>query len=76
VVQATARDIMADAMLRLDEMGFDILATVHDEIIIEHTTESADSQLKVVEHVMRQNMPWSVGCPLDVEGFVTKRYKK
>ena len=76
VTQAVARDIMADAMLRLDEMGYRILASVHDEIIIEHPTESADSQLKVVCHVMRQNAVWSVGCPLDVEGFVTKRYKK
>lgn len=34
-IQAIARDILAEAMLRVDATGFDIVAHVHDEMIVE-----------------------------------------
>ena len=76
VVQATARDIMSDALVKLDAVGYTLVATVHDEVIIEHSYYSADEQLEHVERIMRENELWSTGCPLDVEGFTTVRYKK
>ena len=35
IVQAVSRDILASAMLKLDEYGYDIICTVHDEFITE-----------------------------------------
>lgn len=77
IVQATARDIMASAMLELDEAGYDILLTVHDEIIIESSDNNdLGLTLKTVEGIMSQQRDWHLGLPLAVEGFVTKRFKK
>ena len=76
VTQAVARDIMADALLALDSKGYRLLATIHDEIILEVEKESAESTLREVEHIMRENARWSEGLPLDVEGFHSFRYKK
>lgn len=76
VTQAVARDIMADALLTLDRKGYRLLATIHDEIILEVEKESAGDTLREVEHIMRKNARWSEGLPLDVEGFHSVRYKK
>ena len=76
VVQATARDVMVDAMLELDAKGHDIILTVHDEIIVECDESKADLTLKAVESIMSRGSQWTTGLPLAVEGFVTKRFKK
>lgn len=76
VVQACARDIMADALVKLDAAGYTLVATVHDEVIIEHDAATADLHLIMVESIMRTNNSWSDGLPLGVEGFTSVRYKK
>jgi DNA polymerase len=76
VVQACARDIMADALVKLDAAGYTLVATVHDEVIIEHDADDADLHLIMVESIMRTNNSWSDGLPLGVEGFTSVRYKK
>jgi DNA polymerase len=74
VTQATARDIMAEAMLRLTEVGFEVLMTVHDEIVCAAGPNSID--LELFEHVMRQEPEWFKGIPLNVDVQYAERYQK
>ena len=70
VTQAVARDILAHAMLRYD----DIAIHVHDEPVREATVGSVD--IKQFEQEICDLPAWANGCPIEAEGFLTKRYKK
>jgi len=74
VVQAIARDFLAEAMLRIEKAGYPIVATVHDEIVCE--LENDKGSLEEFETIMRQCPTWGAGCPIGVEGFEAKRYRK
>jgi DNA polymerase len=72
VTQAISRDVMADAMLRLDEAGFDVNMTVHDEIVAPGPAERLDE----FETIMRQPPTWWPDLPMDVEVQHKRRYQK
>jgi DNA polymerase len=72
IVQAVARDCLADAIYRLWWMGFDIRFHVHDEIVI----EGAPRDLGAAIAVMRAPPPWAPGLPLGAEGFHGPYYRK
>ena len=77
IVQATARDILADAMQRLCINGYkDIVFHVHDEVIIEVPKAHAETYLKDIEEIMGQDIPWMPGLPLKAAGYVTPFYLK
>lgn len=71
-VQATARDIMADALVKLD----DVVLHIHDEVIIEVSDLDPETKLSQICDIMRDAPSWANGLPVDVDGFVTKRYCK
>ena len=70
VTQATARDLLAEALIRMDEAGIPVVAHVHDEIV----AETEDS--KLVVKLMIENPHWATSLPIGAEGFVTERYRK
>ena len=74
IVQAIARDCLAEAMLRLDEHGFRIVMHVHDEVVIEAPEE--DDCLDEVCRIMGQPLDWAPGLPLPAAGYETKYYRK
>ena len=74
IVQATARDCLAEAMLKLDEAGYKILMHVHDEVIIE--SDPADGELEKVIKIMSENVSWNRGLKLDADGYTTPYYRK
>lgn len=74
IVQATARDCLAEAMLRLDRAGYKIVMHVHDEIVLE-MPEGQGSVEEVCE-IMGQPLRWAPGLPLPADGFETEFYKK
>lgn len=78
VVQATARDVIAAGMQNADRAGFEVLLSVHDEIITE--TGRDDLDLERLVACMTQgiggNIPWTDGLPLAAEGFERGRYMK
>ncbi len=73
LVQATARDIIAEAIVRLDEAGIMIVLHVHDEIVAE---VAAEFDSKIVADLMRIRPSWALTLPIDVEFQETAQYVK
>lgn len=74
IVQGTARDCLAEAMLRIDAKGYNIVGHVHDEIITE--VPEGQGSLEELCSIMGQGIPWASGLPLKADGFETRFYKK
>ena len=73
IVQATSRDILAEAMLRLHKAGYKIVMHVHDEVVIE---APADTSLEDISKIMGQAPTWADGLLLRADGYVCDFYKK
>lgn len=74
IVQATSRDILAEAMLRLEKEGFDIVCHVHDEVVLE--VPEGVSSVDEINQIMAVNPEWTDGLPLSAAGFESPFYKK
>jgi DNA polymerase len=74
VVQATARDIMAVAMVNLNQRGYPVVCTVHDEVICE--VPNGEGSVAEMVGIMTSAPSWAAGCPIDAEGEEGTRYKK
>ena len=73
-VQATARDCLREAMMRLDDAGFDIRMHVHDEVIINEPINGRG--LDEVIRLMCVSPTWAPDLPLNAAGFTTDFYMK
>ena len=73
-VQGTARDIEAEAMPRVENAGYPIVLTVHDEIVCE-TPETFGSVDEFVG-LMTTLPAWAEGLPLAAGGWKATRYRK
>ena len=74
IVQAVARDCLANAMLALDKAGYCLVFHVHDEVIIEIDKDS--TALADVCAIMGKGIPWAKGLPLRADGYECDFYKK
>ena len=74
IVQATARDVLAEAMLRLEKQGFDIVCHIHDEVVLE--VSEGTSSVEEVNEIMAVCPDWCAGLPLKAAGFESPFYKK
>lgn len=72
-VQALSRDVLAHGILNLEEAGFPVLMTIHDENIVSITKKE---QLEEVSKIMCELPAWAKGFPVAAEGFVCSRYRK
>lgn len=70
--QATARDILTEAMWRLEQAGFAIIAHVHDEVIIE--APIGKYPVDEVCKRMAENPDWCPDCPLAAAGYLAPNY--
>ena len=73
IVQATARDILVEAMRRLEAAGYQIVMHVHDEAVIE---APADASLGDICAIMGQTPAWAEGLLLRADGYVCDFYQK
>ncbi|MDO4662119.1 MAG: DNA polymerase [Tissierellia bacterium] len=72
IVQAIARDILAEAMMRLEKKGFNIVMHIHDEVVIESDSSSTEE----INEIMSIVPIWAPGLILDADGFESEFYKK
>lgn len=74
VVQAIARDCLAESLFRLERLGIKNVMHVHDEVVID---EPADGiSLDEITKLMGEPISWAPGLPLAADGFITSYYKK
>ena len=74
IVQATARDCLAEAMFRLERAGFPIVFHVHDEVICE--VPNGVSSAKELGALMGQPISWAPGLPLRADAYECEYYRK
>jgi DNA polymerase len=73
-VQAIARDLLAESLMRLEKNGFPIAFHVHDEIVCE-----IPNGLKTIDQFksLMETMPdWAKGLPIKAECWEGDRYRK
>ena len=73
VVQAFARDCLAVALLRLEKAGYEIVFSVHDEIVAE---APIGSRWEDMAEIMGRPIDWAPGLLLRADGYETKFYMK
>lgn len=74
IVQAVARDCLAESILKLEKKGYEINFHVHDEVVINAPMDKGS--LKEVTDIMGEEIHWAKGLPLKAEGYETTFYKK
>lgn len=74
--QAIARDLLADALLRLDALDIPLDTTIHDEVIAEPLQCDAVRTLASMKTIMSVPPLWGTGLPLAAEGKLMSRYGK
>lgn len=73
IVQATSRDLLAEAMRRLEDAGNPVVMHIHDEAVIDAPANySLEKMVKIMTEVPR----WADGLILNAAGFVSDFYKK
>ncbi len=71
VTQSVSRDLLAEAMLRLERHGFQVIATIHDEAMcLGPKSQSVEDLVKVMEEVPA----WAKDFPIQAEGWEGERY--
>ena len=73
IVQATSRDLLAEAMRRLEAAGNPVVMHIHDEAVID---APKDSSLDMMVNIMTEVPDWADGLILNAAGFVGDFYKK
>ena len=73
LTQSVARDVFAEALLRLDRAGINVVFHVHDEAVCEVPIGTGPEE---IERLMSITPDWLTGCPLAAEAVVTHRYCK
>lgn len=74
IVQATARDVLGESMIRLENLGYKIVAHVHDEVILD--VPKGASNIDEINKLMAINPEWTEGLPLAAAGFRSDFYMK
>jgi DNA polymerase len=75
-VQGTARDFLAFAMIELERAGYEVINSIHDEVLLLVEEQSGESALADVLKIMTTPPSWAPDFPLAAEGWYGNRYRK
>jgi DNA polymerase bacteriophage-type len=79
ITQAVARDVLARGMMRVEARGYEVVMTVHDEIVAlvkREEVERGDKTAAKMVDLIADCPPWLRGCPLAADGYEAVRYRK
>ncbi len=76
IVQAIARDCLAEGLRNLVNAGYRPLFHIHDEIISEVPKDNSSFSLEKAISLMCKAPGWAEGLPLNADGFMSDYYKK
>jgi DNA polymerase len=74
ITQAICRDLLAEAMLRVEAAEFEIVLHVHDEVIVEGVFN--EKSREHFERLMCQVPVWAAGFPIKAGCWLSERYIK
>jgi DNA polymerase len=75
IVQAVARDLLRDAILRMHDNLIRVVLHVHDEIVAE-VAKILGLTFAAFNKIMQTVPKWAPGLPLEAEGYENERYEK
>ncbi len=76
IVQAIGRDLLAAALVQCELQNLPVVLHVHDEIVIEVPERDSHECLSRLLQIMSTRPAWADGFPIEVEGFLSRRYVK
>jgi DNA polymerase len=76
IVQAVARDCLAEAIKRTEALNYPVVFHVHDELIAEVNTADRKIALQDILDAMATPIDWAKGLNLKGDGYLTQYYKK
>ncbi|MEA5084376.1 MAG: DNA polymerase [Lachnospiraceae bacterium] len=74
IVQAFARDCLAESLKRVEDKGFEVNFHVHDELIVD--APIGISSEEELSKLMGEPISWAPGLPLRADGYECNFYKK
>ena len=72
IVQAVARDCLAESIKKIEERGYEINFHVHDEVIV----NTSKGTVEEITSIMSEPIEWANGLPLKADGYECDFYKK
>jgi len=74
VVQATARDLLGEAWLRIESRGYRVAHAIHDELLLHVPEAKAEEAMKVAVEEMTRRPAWGLDLPVGAEARISDSY--